>query len=64
MFLGAQHETSERRMWTVIWLCAAMMAMEIVGGLLFLSIALVADGLHMSTHAGALLQWTLFSPMC
>jgi cation diffusion facilitator family transporter len=32
-----------------------MMVAEIVGGLLFGSIALVADGMHMSTHAGALL---------
>jgi cation diffusion facilitator family transporter len=32
-----------------------MMAAEIIGGALFGSIALVADGLHMSTHAGALL---------
>jgi cation diffusion facilitator family transporter len=32
-----------------------MMAAEIVGGPMFGSIALVADGLHMSTHAGALL---------
>jgi cation diffusion facilitator family transporter len=32
-----------------------MMVAEIIGGLLFGSIALVADGLHMSTHAGALL---------
>jgi cation diffusion facilitator family transporter len=32
-----------------------MMVAEIVGGLLFGSIALVADGLHMSTHASALL---------
>jgi cation diffusion facilitator family transporter len=32
-----------------------MMIAEIGGGLLFGSIALVADGLHMSTHAGALL---------
>jgi len=39
----------------VIWLCGAMMVAEIVGGLLFGSIALVADGMHMSTHAGALL---------
>lgn len=31
------------------------MTAEIIGGLLFGSIALVADGLHMSTHAGALL---------
>ncbi len=32
-----------------------MMVAEIAGGLLFGSIALVADGLHMSTHASALL---------
>ena len=32
-----------------------MMVLEIVGGLAFNSIALVADGLHMTTHAGALL---------
>jgi cation diffusion facilitator family transporter len=54
-FLGDGHETSERKTWAVIWLCGAMMIAEIVGGVLFGSIALVADGLHMSTHAGALL---------
>lgn len=54
-FLGEGHERSERRTWAVIWLCGAMMIGEIAGGLLFGSIALVADGLHMSTHAGALL---------
>jgi cation diffusion facilitator family transporter len=54
-FLGAAHEQSERKTWAVIWLCTAMMVAEIIGGLLFGSIALVADGLHMSTHAGALL---------
>ena len=55
VFLGEGHEQNERRTWMVIWLCGAMMIAEIVGGLLFGSIALVADGLHMSTHAGALL---------
>ena len=55
VFLGAAHEASERRTWAVIWLCGAMMVAEIVGGLMFGSIALVADGMHMSTHAGALL---------
>lgn len=55
VFLGEGHEKSETRTWAVIWLCGAMMILEIVGGLLFGSIALVADGLHMSTHAGALL---------
>ena len=46
VFLGEGHEKSERRTWAVIWLCGAMMIAEIVGGLLFGSIALVADGLH------------------
>jgi cation diffusion facilitator family transporter len=55
VFLGAGHARNERRTWGVIGLCTAMMAAEIVGGLMFGSIALVADGLHMSTHAGALL---------
>src|SRR5215472_1543031 len=55
VFLGAGHERNERRTWTVIALCSFMMIAEIVGGLLLGSIALVADGLHMSTHAGALL---------
>ncbi len=55
VFLGEGHAASERRTWTVIWLCAAMMAAEIGGGWLTGSIALIADGLHMSTHAGALL---------
>jgi cation diffusion facilitator family transporter len=55
MFLGPGHRRAERKTWAVIWLCGAMMAAEIIGGLLFGSIALVADGLHMSTHAGALL---------
>src|SRR5262249_15488957 len=55
IFLGEGHRSSERRTWAVIVLCGIMMLAEIAGGLLFGSIALVADGLHMSTHAGALL---------
>src|SRR5258706_6328 len=55
VFLGNQHERAERRTWAVIWLCGAMMTLEIVGGSVFGSIALIADGMHMSTHAGALL---------
>jgi len=55
VFLGAGHAQNERRTWIVIYLCAAMMVLEITGGIWFGSIALVADGLHMSTHAGAML---------
>jgi cation diffusion facilitator family transporter len=54
-FLGEAHEKNERRTWVVIGLCTFMMVVEVVGGLLVGSIALVADGLHMSTHASALL---------
>jgi Co/Zn/Cd efflux system component len=55
VFLGEGHERNERRTWMVIALSTFMMAAEIAGGLIFGSIALVADGLHMSTHASALL---------
>ena len=55
VFLGTGHEQNERKTWGVIVLCGVMMVVEIVGGSLFGSLALVADGLHMSTHAGAML---------
>lgn len=54
LFLGADHARNERRTRWVVALTAAMMAVEIVGGLAFGSMALLADGLHMATHAGAL----------
>src|ERR1700744_2856790 len=55
VFLGRDHARAERRTWAVNILCAVMMSAEIIGGVLFGSLALIADGLHMSTHAGALL---------
>jgi cation diffusion facilitator family transporter len=55
VYLGSGHEKNERKTWAVIVLCTVMMAVEIVGGQLYGSLALVADGLHMSTHAGAML---------
>jgi cation diffusion facilitator family transporter len=55
VFLGDDHARAERRTWAVIILCTLMMIAEIIGGALFGSLALIADGLHMSTHAGALL---------
>lgn len=55
VFLGEHHDRNERKTWMVIALCAAMMTVEIIGGVAFGSMALIADGLHMSTHAAALL---------
>ncbi len=54
VFLGEQHEHNERRTWFVVALTAVMMVAEIIGGTIYGSMALVADGWHMSTHAGAL----------
>lgn len=54
VFLGTDHARNERRTWLVIALTAVMMVGEIVAGVLFGSMALLADGFHMATHAGAL----------
>jgi cation diffusion facilitator family transporter len=54
VFLGPGHDENERRTWVVVALTAVMMVAEIIGGTIFGSMALVADGWHMSTHAGAL----------
>ncbi len=54
VFLGHGHLRNERRIWLVVSLTAAMMVGEIAGGMIFGSMALVADGWHMATHAGAL----------
>ena len=53
VFLGERHEQNERRTLLVVGLTAATMIVEIVGGTVFGSMALVADGWHMSTHAAA-----------
>ena len=54
VYLGRDHARNERRTWFVVALTAAMMVVEIIAGLVFGSMALLADGLHMMTHAGAL----------
>lgn len=47
-------EESEHNTWRVIWLTIVMMVIEIGAGLLYGSMALLADGWHMGTHAAAL----------
>jgi cation diffusion facilitator family transporter len=54
VFLGSAHDENARRTLWVVVLTAAMMAGEIVAGVVFGSMALLADGFHMATHAGAL----------
>jgi cation diffusion facilitator family transporter len=54
VFLGPKHARNERRTWFVVALTAIMMVGEIVAGSVFGSMALLADGWHMATHAAAL----------
>jgi cation diffusion facilitator family transporter len=54
VFLGPQHARNERRTWFVVAITTVMMVGEIAAGSLFGSMALLADGWHMATHAAAL----------
>ncbi|CUB00767.1 MAG TPA: CDF family Co(II)/Ni(II) efflux transporter DmeF [Thiomonas arsenitoxydans] len=55
VFLGQDHDRNARKTRAVIALCTGVMVIEIADGVHFGSLALVADGLHMSTHAAAML---------
>jgi cation diffusion facilitator family transporter len=54
VFLGHRHARNERRTWFVVGITAVMMVGEIAAGSYFGSMALLADGWHMATHAAAL----------
>jgi len=53
-FLGRTHDTNARRTLWVVGLTAVMMVGEIIAGVVYNSMALLADGFHMATHAAAL----------
>lgn len=53
-FLSQSHDAHEKRTRYVVALTAATMILEIAAGWLTGSMALLADGFHMATHAGAL----------
>lgn len=54
IYLTAGHDRNARRTLLVVGLTAVTMVVEIVFGWLTGSMALLADGFHMATHAGAL----------
>lgn len=54
LFLGATHDDNARRTLWVVALTFVMMIGEIAAGYITGSMALLADGFHMATHAGAL----------
>ena len=54
-------QEAEKKTMRVVWLTLSMMFVEIAAGLIFNSMALLADGWHMSTHAAALgISWAAF----
>ncbi|MFC3690790.1 CDF family Co(II)/Ni(II) efflux transporter DmeF [Chenggangzhangella methanolivorans] len=53
-FLGSDHARNARRTTLVVAITAAAMVVEIVAGWAYGSMALLADGFHMATHAGAI----------
>jgi len=54
VYLGAGHGSAERRTRLATMVTVVFMAVEIAAGLAFGSMALLADGVHMATHVGAL----------
>lgn len=54
VYLGRDHDRNARRTMWVVAITAAMMVAEIIAGTVYGSMALLADGFHMATHAGAL----------
>ena len=54
VFLGSSHDDNARRTLWVVLLTVVMMVVEIAAGAITGSMALLADGFHMATHAGAL----------
>lgn len=55
VYLGADHARNERRTWIVATICLITLGVQLSGGLVFNSMALVANGLHMAAHVAALL---------
>lgn len=53
-YLGADHARNERRTWMVAAICVLTLAAQIVGGFIFNSMALIANGVHMAAHVAAL----------
>lgn len=54
IYLAAGHDKNAQRTMWVVWLTAVTMVVEIAAGWFTGSMALLADGFHMATHAGAL----------
>ena len=59
VYLGADHARNERRTRIAAVICAVSLVLQVVGGLVFNSMALAAGGLHMAAHLVALMTATV-----
>jgi len=48
VFLGVGHDRNERRTWVMVGVTTVMMVGKITAGLMFGTMALLADGIHMA----------------
>lgn len=54
VYLGADHARNERRTWIVAGVSLLTLAAQVAGGIVFHSMALIANGLHVGAHVAAL----------
>ncbi len=54
VYLGADHARNERRTWIVAAICTLTLVGQLGGGIVFNSMALIANGAHMAAHVAAL----------
>ena len=53
-YLGAHHARNERRVWLVAGISGVALVLQLIGGLVFHSMALLAGGIHTAAHVAAL----------
>ena len=53
-YFSAHHQSNERKTWAVLILTLGTMLLEVFSGVVFGSMALLADGWHMASHASAM----------
>ena len=53
-YLGADHARNERRVWLAAAISCVALGLQLVGGIVFQSMALLAGGIHTAAHVAAL----------
>lgn len=54
VYLGADHARNERRTWIVAGICLLTLVGQVGGGVVFHSMALIANGIHVGAHVASM----------